>query len=230
MARKKKGFGKFLGSLTGSAYDRTIRQIDKVVEETEPDDLGRQLNGLAKSVRDFFDEGNISAGEHDLLLEAIEEVHPEGTIFTKLESDDDEPYDEANMPDAPELELGGPVNLDELVSGSKEGQGSWGSDEYDDYKRKMAEEFYRDSDDAIASGDHGRMRSQDPGGRVFHDVEEEAESVKRAILEERGGEVPAEEVDEDHYFDDYGVAWWKDDAGPWWYRPKGEQDWFPWDE
>ncbi len=225
MARKKKGFGKFLGSLTGSAYDRTIRQIDKVVEETEPDDLGRQLNGLVRSVRGFFDEGNISAGEHDLLLEAIEEVHPEGTIFPKLESDDDEPYDEANMPDAPELELGGPVNLDELMSGSKEGQGSWGSDEYDDYKRKMAEEFYRDSDDAIASGDHGRMRSQDPGGRVFHDVEEEAESVKRAILEERGGEVPAEEVDEDHYFDDDGVEWWKDEVDVWWYRYPDEEEW-----
>jgi hypothetical protein len=230
VARKKKGFGKFLGSLTGSAYDRTIRQIDKVVEETEPDGLGRQLNGLVRSVRGFFDEGNISAGEHDLLLEAIEEVHPEGTIFPKLESDDDEFYDETNMPDAPELELGGPVNLDELMSSSKEGQGSWGSDEYDDYKRKMAEEFYRDSDDAIASGDHGRMRSQDPGHRVYHDVEEEAESVKRAILEERGDEVPAEEVVEDHYFDDDGVEWWKDDDGQWWYRPEGEQDWSPWDE
>jgi len=232
VARKKKGFGKFLGSLTGSAYDRTIRQIDKVVEETEPDDLGRKLNGLVRSVSGFFDEGNISAGEHDLLLEAIEEVHPAGTTFTKLESDDEEFYDDTNMPDAPELELGGPVNLDELMSSSKEGQGSWGSDEYDDYKRKMAEEFYRDSDDAIASGDHGRMRSQDPGHRVFHDVEEEAESVKRAILEEQGGEVPAEEEedDPDHYFDDKGVEWWKDDDGQWWYRPEGEQDWFPWDE
>ncbi len=232
MARKKKGFGKFLGSLTGSAYDRTIRQIDKVVEETEPDDLGRKLNGLVRSVSGFFDEGNISAGEHDLLLEAIEEVHPAGTTFTKLESDDEEFYDDTNMPDAPELELGGPVNLDELMSSSTEGQGSWGSDEYDDYKRKMAEEFYRDSDDAIASGDHDRMRSQDPGHRVFHDVEEEAELVKRAIIEERGDEVPAEEEedDPDHYFDDKGVEWWKDDDGQWWYRPEGEQDWFPWDE
>ncbi len=230
MARKKKGFGKFLGSLTGSAYDRTIRQIDKVVGENEGDDLDHELNGLARSVRRFFEEGNISAEEHDLLLEAIEEVHPEGTIFTKLEDEEEEVYDETNMPDAPELELGGPVNLDELMSSSGDGQGSWGTDEYDDYKHKMADEFYRDSDDAIASGDHGRMRSQDPGHRVYHDVEEEAETVKREILEEQGVELPAEEVDEDHYTDDDGVEWWKDDDGQWWYRPKGEQDWFPWDE
>jgi hypothetical protein len=230
VARKKKGFGKFLGSLTGSAYDRTIRQIDKVVGENEGDDLDHELNGLARSVRRFFEEGNISAEEHDLLLEAIEEVHPEGTIFTKLEDEEEEVYDETNMPDAPELELGGPVNLDELMSSSGDGQGSWGTDEYDDYKHKMADEFYRDSDDAIASGDHGRMRSQDPGHRVYHDVEEEAETVKREILEEQGVELPAEEVDEDHYTDDDGVEWWKDDDGQWWYRPKGEQDWFPWDE
>ena len=230
MARKKKGIGKFFGSLTGTAYDRTIRQIDKIVDESEPDDLGRELNGIARSVRRFFDEGNISTGEHDLLLEAVEEAHPDGRVFKKFDDEEEEVYDETNMPDAPEIELGGPVNLDELMSGSIEGQGSWGSDEYDDYKRKMAEEFYRDSDDAIASGDHGKMRSQDPGGRVFHDVEEEAEGVKREILEEQGVVVPGQDAEEDHYFDDEGVEWWKDDDDQWWYRPEGEKDWFPWDE
>ena len=156
---------------------------------------------------------------------------PDGRTFPKLLDDSVDFYDEGNMPDAPDLELGGPVNLDELMRSSSDSfQGSWGSDEYDDYKRQMAEEFYKDSDEAIASGDHDQMQSQDPvAGRVFHNVEDTASEVKKDILREQGVDVDSEEEeeDEDYYVDDDDVEWWRDDDGAWWVRDAGQEDWYP---
>ena len=231
LARKKKGLGGFLGSLTGTPYDRLSRHIEKTEENTETEELGRELNKIAKIIRREYDQENIDEEEHDILIEAIEEVHPEGRTFSKLQSDTEEAFDADNMPDAPELDLGGPVNLDELMrSSSDSSQGSWGSSEYDDYKRQMAEEFYKDSDEAIASGDHDQMVSQDPvAGRVFHDVEDTAVEVKKEIRREQGEDVEeeVESDDEDYYVDDDDVEWWRDDDGQWWYRTPGNDDWYP---
>ena len=231
LARKKKGLGGFLGSLTGTPYDRLSRHIEKTEENTEIKELGRELNKIAKIIRREYDQENIDEEEHDILIEAIEEVHPEGRTFSKLQSDTEEAFDADNMPDAPELDLGGPVNLDELMRASSDSsQGSWGSSEYDDYKRQMAEEFYKDSDEAIASGDHDQMVSQDPvAGRVFHDVEDTAVEVKKEIRREQGEDVEeeGESDDEDYYVDDDNVEWWRDDDGQWWYRTPGNDDWYP---
>ena len=233
MARKRKGLGKMLGSLTGSPYDRLMNQIEKVHEETAEQDLSREFDNLAIIIRQQYDQERIDAEEHDLLLEEVEEIHPDGNRYEKLEDDSDEFYDEEKMPDAPELEIGDEVNLDRLMRTSSDSfQGSWGSDEYDEYKRKMAEEFYQESDDAITSGDHVNLRSQDPIHRVFRDVDEEVDQVKRAILEEQGvdADAPAAQTgDEPIRVDDDGVEWWQDDEGQWWYRPPDEDDWFPWE-
>ena len=222
-----------LGSITGSPYDRLMNQIEKVHEETAEQNLSREFDNLALIIRQQYDQERIDAEEHDLLLEEVEEIHPDGHRYEKLEDDSDEFYDEEKMPDAPELEMGDEVNLDRLMRTSSDSfQGSWGSDEYDEYKRKMAEEFYQESDDAITSGDHGNLRSQDPTHRVFRDVDEEVDQVKRAILEEQGVDADAPSAqtgDEPNRVDDDGVEWWQDDEGQWWYRPPDEDDWFPWE-
>jgi hypothetical protein len=133
MAGKKKGLGGFLGGLTGTPYDRLSRHIEKTVAKTSKDTLGRELNKIVKIVRREYDQENLDEEEHDLLVEDIETAHPDSTTFPKLLADSDEFYDDENMPDAPELDLGGPVNLDELMRApSDSSQGSWGSDEYDE--------------------------------------------------------------------------------------------------
>ncbi len=234
MARKKGGFSRFVGGLTGTPYERLVRHIDKVSKEEDERELARELNKAAKIVRREYDEGSIDEQEHDLLIEDIETVHPTGKTFPKFDTDADEFYDADNMPDAPEPELGGPVNLDELMRSRNDSfQGSWGTDEYDDYKRQMAEEFYRESDEAIAAGDHQNLSAQDPvGGRVFHDVEDDAEETRRAIAQEQGlvDDTVEEGEDEDYYVDDDGVEWWRDDDGQWWYRLEGQQDWYQSDD
>ena len=232
MAGKKKGFGGFLGGLTGTPYDRLSRHIEKTAANTKKGDLGKELTKIVKIVRREYEQENLDEEEHDLLVEDIETAYPGGRTFPKLLAESDELYDDENMPDAPELELGGPVNLDDLMRGPSDTfQGSWGSDEYDDYKREMADEFYKDSDEAIASGDHEQMQSQDPvAGRVFHNVEDTASEVKKDILREQGVDVDSEEEDEeneDYYVDDDNVEWWRDDNGAWWFREPGQDDWYP---
>ena len=102
-----------------------------------------------------------------------EEIHPDGKTYGRLGDDSEEFYDGDELPDAPELNVGRNVNLDELMR-SKEGAftGSFGRDEYEEYRQKMAEDFFTESDEAVASGDHEDLQSQDPGNRVFHDVED----------------------------------------------------------
>ena len=56
----------------------------------------------------------------------------------------------------------------------------------------------RESDEAIASGDHQMLQAQDPGGgRVFGDDEEEAEKMKRKIMIEEGMNSEEEDSVED---------------------------------
>ena len=75
----------------------------------------RLLRKLVKTVTQQYEEGNIDEEEHDLVIEAIEEVDPEGRSFPKLTDDSDAFYDEGDMPDSPELKLGKRKNLDDLM-------------------------------------------------------------------------------------------------------------------
>ena len=164
------------------------------------------------------------------MMEEVEEIHPDGKSYPRLGDDSEEFYEGGDLPDAPELDLGRNVDLDQLMR-SRDGTftGSFGRDEYEEYRQKMAEDFFKESDDAIAAGDHEGMESQDPGHRVFHDVEDEARDMKRQIAQEMGVETNEEEEDESYRVDEDGTEWWQDDDGAWWYRPQGQEDWFPYE-
>ena len=51
MAKKKGGFGRFLGAITGSPYERLLKQIDKVVADAPSDRaLGKTLKKMVKAI------------------------------------------------------------------------------------------------------------------------------------------------------------------------------------
>ena len=227
---KKGGFGRFLGGLAGKPYDRLMNQLEKIAEGFSGAELAAECDKFVKVVRRTLDNEQIDEEEHDLIIEEVEEIHPDGKTYPRLGDDSEEFYDGDEIPDAPELDLGGTVNLDDLMK-SKDGAftGSFGRDEYEEYRQKMAEDFFKESDEAIASGDHEGMESQDPGHRVFHDVEDEARDMKRQIAQEMGVETNEEEEDESYRVDEDGTEWWQDDDGAWWYRPQGQEDWFPYE-
>ena len=227
---KKGGFGRFLGGLAGKPYDRLMNQLEKIADGFSGAELAAECDKFVKVVRRTLENEQIDEEEHDLIIEEVEEIHPNGKTYPRLGDDSEEFYDGDDIPDAPELDLGGTVNLDDLMK-SKDGAftGSFGRDEYEEYRQKMAEDFFKESDEAIASGDHEGMESQDPGHRVFHDVEDEARDMKRQIAQEMGVETNEEEEDETYRVDEDGTEWWQDDDGAWWYRPQGEEDWFPYE-
>ena len=232
MAKKKGGFGRFLGAITGSPYERLLKQIDKVVADAPSDRaLGKTLKKMVKAIGEQYDDENIDEEEHDLLIEAIEDADPEGRTFGKLTDSSDAFYDSGDMPDSPTLKLGKRKDLDDLMKAQgNEFVGSFGRDEFDEFKRTMAADFYADSDDAIAAGDHqAEIRTQN---RVFADAEDGIDNLKRQMAEESGLEhhvEEEEEEDEDYYVDENNVEWWKDDDGYWWYREPGQEDWQPHD-
>jgi hypothetical protein len=228
---KRGGFGRFLGGIAGRPYDRLMNRLEKIADEFTGNALAAECDKFVKVVRRTLDEEQIDEEEHDLIMEEVEEIHPGGKTYPRLGDDSEEFYDE-ELPDAPELELGRRVDLDQLMR-SRDGAftGSFGRDEYEEYRQKMAEDFFKESDEAIASGDHEHMESQDPGHRVFHDVEDEARDLKRQIAQEMGVEVEEEGGDDDSYrVDEDGTEWWQDDDGAWWYRPQGEEDWYPYED
>ena len=227
---KKRGFGRFLGGLAGKPYDRLMNQLEKIADGFSGAELAAECDKFVKVVRRTLDNEQIDEEEHDLIIEEVEEIHPDGKTYPRLGDDSEEFYDGDEIPDAPELDLGGTVNLDDLMK-SKDGAftGSFGRDEDEEYRQKMAEDFFKESDEAIASGDHEGMESQDPGHRVFHDVEDEARDMKRQIAQEMGVETNEEEEDESYRVDEDGTEWWQDDDGAWWYRPQGQEDWFPYE-
>ena len=231
MARKG-GFGRFLGGIAGRPYDKLMNRLEKIADEFEGGTLANECDKFVKVVRRTLDEEQIDEEEHDLIMEEVEEIHPDGKSYPRLGDDSEEFYDGDELPDAPELNLGSGVDLDQLMR-SRDGAftGSFGRDEYEEYRQQMAEDFFKESDEAIASGDHEGMQSQDPGNRVFHDVEDEARDLKRQIAEEMGVEVESEgEEAGETRVDEDGTEWWQDDDGAWWYRPQGEGDWYPYDE
>lgn len=243
MARKKGGFGRFIGAITGTPYERLLKQVDKLVSEHEDDDrkLARKLNKLVDIVGQNYEEENIDEEEHDLIIESIEEVDPEGRSFGKLSEDEDSFYAGA-VPDAPELKLGKRKNLDELMKAKgNEFVGSYGRDEFDEFKARMSEDFFAESDDAIRKGDHqAEIRTEN---RVFGDADEELERLKQQISQETGLVDPnsdagfEEEVVDDeeedlegYSIDEDGVEWFEDEDGYWWYREEGQEDWQPYDD
>lgn len=238
MAKKKRGFGKFLGAITGSPYDQLLKQIEKVADAGESDsDLAKKLKKLSRVVQQKYEEESIDDEEHDLLMEEIEEVDPKGRSFPKISDDSDEFYD-GDIPDAPELKLGKKVDLDDLMRSKKDSfSSSFGRDEFDEFRNRMTEEFYAASDEAIQSGDHNHeIRTEN---RVFGSAEDDTESVKRKIVSEGEFEDPnatqeieSDEADGDDSYrvDDDGTEWWRDDDGYWWYREPGQDDWQPFDE
>ena len=197
MAKKKGGFGRFLGAITGSPYERMQKQIDKAIDEAESDRaLAKTLKKMVKAIGDQYEEENIDEEEHDLLIEAIEDADPEGRTFGKLTDSSDAFYDSGDMPDSPKLNMGKRKNLDELMKAQgDEFTGSFGRDEFDDFKRTMAADFYADSDDAIAAGDHNaEIRTQN---RVFADAEDGIDQLKRKMAEESGLEHHVEEEEDE---------------------------------
>ena len=228
---KRGGFGRFLGGIAGRPYDRLMNRLEKIADEFTGSALAAECDKFVKVVRRTLDEEQIDEEEHDLIVEEVEEIHPQGKTYPRMGDDSEEFYEE-DLPDAPELDLGRRVDLDQLMR-STDGAftGSFGRDEYEEYRQKMAEDFFKESDEAIASGDHEHMESQDPGHRVFHDVEDEARDLKRQIAQEMGVEVEEEGGDDDSYrVDEDGTEWWQDDDGAWWYRPQGAEDWYPYEE
>ncbi|MBT61435.1 MAG: hypothetical protein CMA63_07800 [Euryarchaeota archaeon] len=238
MAKKKGGLGRFIGAITGTPYERLLKQVDKLVSEYGDDErkLGKNLKKLVSIVTDNYENENIDEEEHDLIIEAIEEVDPEGRSFQKVSDDEDSFYSGA-VPDAPELNLGKRKNLDDLMqSKGNEFVGSYGRDEFEDFKARMSSDFFAESDEAIRKGDHQAENRQE--NRVFADEQEELERLKQQISQESGMVDPnAEDEDEDegedlegYSVDENGVEWFEDEDGYWWYREEGQDDWQPYDE
>ena len=124
-----------------------------------------------------------------------------------------------------------------MTASGKEFTGSFGRDEFDEFKARMTEDFYADSDEAIQAGDHhATIRTEN---RVFTDEEDELQNVKAMISQESGlvdptaveeEEEESIEDDENYSVDEDGTEWFQDDDGYWWYRPEGEPEWLPWEE
>ena len=206
MAKKKGGIGRFIGAITGTPYERILKQVDKLVSEYGNDErkLAKNLKKLVSIVTENYENENIDEEEHDLLIEAIEEVDPDGRSFSKVSEDDDSFYSGA-VPDAPELNLGKRENLDDLMqSKGNEFVGSYGRDEFEEFKARMTNDFFAESDEAIRKGDHeAEIRTEN---RVFSDEQEELEQLKQQISQESGMVDPnAEEEEEEQDVEGYEV-------------------------
>ena len=151
MARKKRGIGKILGAIAGSPYERLLKQVDKLVETSVNERmLAKNLEKLVSITAENYDEEKIDDEEHDLIIEAIEEADPEGRTFPKMDEDED-PFYMGEVPDAPALKGKKRQNLDQLMKAKgNEFTGSFGRDEFDEYKSRMAQEFLKESDKALS--------------------------------------------------------------------------------
>jgi len=228
MAKRKGRFGKFIGALTGTPYERLLKQIRKLIDENEEDsELSNAVRRMSKMISSVHTEGRIDDEEHDLLMEELEELDPDGRTFDRMD-EEEEYYTAEGVPDAPAMRAGKNVNLDQLMK-KKGGSftGSFGRDEFEEYREKMAQDFIEESRDAVNQG-YRQRASADPTGRVFRDDEEEALETKRRIAVE-SGLISDEESDEDdnYYVDEDGVEWFRDEDGDWWYREQGETEWKP---
>jgi hypothetical protein len=231
MAKKKGGLGRIFGAITGSPYERLLKQVEKLVKENKGNEgkLAKHLKKLVQIVSQNFKEENIDEEEHDLIIEAIEDADPNGRTFPKLSEEEDAFY-AGDVPDAPELKRDKRKNLDDLMTASgKEFVGSYGRDEFDEFKARMTDEFYAESDEAIAAGDHqSEIRTEH---RVFAGAEDDIDDIKKKFAEESGLVNPDEEDEDEGYsVDENGVEWFEDEDGYWWYREPGQDDWQAYDE
>ncbi len=231
MAKKKGRLGRIFGAITGSPYERLIKQVDKLVETSESERiLGKNLLKLVKITGQNYEEEKIDEEEHDLIIEAIEDVDPQNRVFGKVSEDEDSFY-MGDSPEAPELNLGKRKNLDQLMkSKGNEFTGSYGREEFEEFRSKMTQDFLDESDKAVRDGDH----SANIGtvNRVFADVDDEVQQLKKSISEETGMEDPnaEEELPDGYSIDEDGTEWFEDEDGYWWYRLVGEDEWLPHDE
>ena len=186
MAKKKGGFGRFLGAITGSPYEKLLKQVDKLTEQygEEEEELASQLEALVDQAGDLYEAEDIDEEEHDLLIEAIEEADPESRVFGKLGTEEDAFY-AGDIPNAPELNMGKRIDLDDLMkSKGDEFTGSFGKEEFDEFREKMTDDFYQEYDNAIRQGDHqAEIRTSN---RVFGGAESDVDDAKRRIAEETG--------------------------------------------
>ncbi|MEC7098882.1 MAG: hypothetical protein VXW74_05475, partial [Candidatus Thermoplasmatota archaeon] len=156
MARKRGGFSRFMGALTGTPYEKLLKQIAKLETDHADDDktLARKLGDLVDDIIAAYEEEEIDGEEHDLLMDAIEDADPDERTFDRLEDDGDAFYDE-DMPDAPDIKMGRRKNLDELMATTDDSfVGSFGRDEFEEFRSKMTDDFMQESDDAVRAGDH----------------------------------------------------------------------------
>ena len=228
MAKRKSRFSKFLGALTGTPYDKLLKQIEKISDEFDDDRaLSKEIRRFVKIIVKAHKEEKIDDDEHDLLIEELEDIDPEGRTFDKI-SEDEEYYTGEGVPDAPTVKASKNVDLDSLMrKKSNQFTGSFGREEFDEYREKMALEFAEESRSAVEEGYVERTSNVDPTGRVFRDDEEEALETKRRIAVESGliNENEEFEDDENYSVDEDGVEWYQDEDGQWWYREPDEDDW-----
>ena len=67
MAKKKRGgFGRFLGALTGTPYERLLKQVEKLSSEHADDErkLGKALKKLVDVVGTAYEEEEIDEDDH----------------------------------------------------------------------------------------------------------------------------------------------------------------------
>ena len=111
--------------------------------------------------------------------------------------------------------------------------GSYGRDVFEEFKSRMTDVFFAESDYAIRKGDLEAPVAKE--NRVFGDENEELEQLKQQISQETGlvdpnAEEEGEEEVEGYSIDEDGVEWFEDEDGYWWYREEGQDDWQPYDE
>ncbi|HJM45298.1 MAG TPA: hypothetical protein QF644_05055 [Candidatus Poseidoniaceae archaeon] len=234
MAKHKSRFSKFLGALTGTPYDKLLKQIEKIPDNIEEDRaLAKEIRRYVKIIVKAHKEERIDDDEHDLLIEELEDIDPEGRTFDKI-NDEEEYYSSEGVPDTPSVKMGKNIDLDSLMrKKSDQFTGSYGREEFDTYREKMALEFAEESRNAVEEGYVDRSKTNvDPTGRVFRDDEEEALETKRRIAIESGLIDDEESIEEsdDYSVDDDGVEWFRDENDEWWYREPGEDEWLPAEE
>ncbi|RAH15177.1 MAG: hypothetical protein CMB56_003420 [Methanobacteriota archaeon] len=233
MVKRKSRFSKFIGALTGTPYDKLLKQIENLPDVLEDDrQLAREIRKFMKIIVKANKEGKIDDDEHDLLIEELEDIDPEGRTFDKINDEDDEYYSTEGVPDAPSVKTGKNIDLDSLMrKKSNQFTGSFGREEFESYREQMALEFAEESRNALEEGYSNKSDNNiDPTGRVFRDDEEDALETKRRIAIESGLINETENLEEEYTVDEDGVEWYEDENGQWWYREPDENDWYPAEE
>ena len=117
MVKRKGRFSKFIGALTGTPYDKLLKQIEKLPEINEEDrDLSKEIRRFVKIIVKAHKEEKIDDDEHDLLIEELEDIDPEGRTFDKI-SEDEEYYTGEGVPDTPNVKVSKNVDLDSIQDG-----------------------------------------------------------------------------------------------------------------